>query len=79
MARIKSRDEGFLAKFGPPIFVAAIIAGGVYVYYRINGASDTRYNNAISNCVSARTFGNNTSSAREEATTSCVRDTPGGR
>jgi hypothetical protein len=79
MASGESRNSGFLARFGPPIFVIAIVLGGLYIYYRVYGDSDTRFDRAISSCVNARTFGNDTSSAREEATASCLRDTPIGR
>ncbi len=79
MGQIKSRNTGFMTIFGPPLVVIAVIAMGLFFYYRVYGASSSRYDNAMSNCVRDRTFWNNSSREREEATVSCSREIPGGQ
>ncbi len=76
MGRAVSGKSGFLAGFIPPFIVAAVIGAGLLIYYHTFGASDARYDRAISNCLRERTFGNASSTAREEATLSCARDIP---
>jgi hypothetical protein len=77
--KVKPRNRTLMSRLGPPVVVAAIMAGGLYLYYREYGDTSSAYDRAIADCVQSRTRVVNTSRAREEATIACVRQTPGGQ
>jgi hypothetical protein len=79
MDRTRPRNSGFLAVVLPPLVVIGVIVLGLAVYYQFYGVSSSQYDNAMSNCVRDKTFWNNSSRDKEEATVACARDVPGGQ
>jgi hypothetical protein len=77
MSEIKPQDNFVLGRMGAPLVAAVIVAVAVYFYYQRYGDAESQYNRTVTQCVRARTILDKTSSAQEEATVACVRDTPG--
>lgn len=79
----EAENPSFFQRFRTPIIIAAILAaaGGFFIY-RFNtskyqyGDARSDYNRALAECVRDRTQVDGGGSAIEEATDSCVRDTP---
>lgn len=67
------RAKSVLERFGVPVLVVAILATGLFVYYRVFGEGVIAHDRAISDCVAEHRRASDTADMREAATALCVR------